>query len=230
MLLIIMPVCLVILFLAMQKIEQSRQIEELSGIVEKKELRISSPVFGTIKSFPAEEGTVVKKNQIIAVIDIINEIDTSRLSTEIYSYDEDAQTISIKSPTDAVIFTKELAEKSSIKPQENILTLHPLTHTVIKIKVNSEKDLKSFEGLTLTDDENIFHYPLILSNRMPETDKDGNTFYYATLQYPEFSHKLYKNQKVVIEVQRAEKALTGKIETVLGNFTKELTSTITQYL
>lgn len=219
-----MPLSLAVLFFAMQKIEQSRQIEELKATVETKELVISSPVFGSIAQFNVQEGELVKKNQTIAKINILDENDITQIDSDLYSYDESENVVFIKSPTDAVVFTKNLAEKSSIKPQETIITLHPIENTVIKIQVNTEKELESFDSIHLTNQNETFSEPIVLSKRLPVTDKQGNTFYYASLENAEFANKLYSNQKAIVKIRRADKALTGKIEKFFVNAAKNVAS------
>lgn len=226
MLLLIMPICVGILFFVMQKIEQSRQIVILNGSVENKELNISSPVFGSIEEFPVEEGTIVKKNQPLAVIAVIDKKNISSFSAQVYQYQEETNEVIVKSPVDAVVSVKELAEKSTVKPEANIVTLHPLTNTVIKIQVNSEKDLKNFESLIVTDKSESFSYDIALSDRLPVSDKAGNTFYYAKLKDPSAANDLYNNQKVVVKVRRTAKALTGRFEAMFADVSQQIATLI----
>jgi hypothetical protein len=229
-LMITVPLCLILVFFVMQKAEQSRQVEELKGTVEKKELTISSPVFGTIESFSLQEGQTIKKNQVIARIQIIDKKESLTLNSDIYSYDEKTGIVEVKSPTDAVLVKKELAEKSTIKPEENMMTLHPLTNTVIRIHADANTDVASFESVVVTDKNNTYSYTINLSKRLPVADKEGNVYYFATFNDQTQTKAFYNNQQVVVKARKQEKALTGKLEAAFQDISKNVIASVQGYI
>lgn len=215
-LLLVTPICIVIIIFAMQKAEQSREVVNLTAVIEKKELVISSPVFGSIEHFPFEEGDVVKANSTIAVINIIDQKESPELQSDVYVYNKLNGTITIKSPVDAVVAKKELAEKSTIKPEANLIILHPLSNTLIKIQTKDELPTKTFESTMLTNKQSSFNFPIVFSKKLPVSDKAGMIYYYANFVDQSKADLFYENQHVIVKVKKKSNALTGKLDNLFS--------------
>lgn len=229
-LILIIPVSLVVVFFVMQKAEESRQIEKLTGVIEKKEITLASPVFGSIEKFYVEEGDIVEKGQILADITIIDNKESISLSSDIYTHKNASTSVSLKSPAEAIVITKSFDEKSTIKPQETLVTLSPIEKTVVKIAVNKETDITEYEVLTLTDTKQSYHYPLTMTKRLPVADKEGNVFYFATLVDTEKAKYFYNNQQVIVEARKPKKALTGKVEAAMSLLSDKFMTYVQRYL
>lgn len=213
---LVAPICIVIFIFAMQKAEQSRQTDSLAANIEKKELVISSPVFGSIEEFPVAEGEVVKANTTLAVINIIDQKESLQLKSDVYSYNEGNGVITIKSPVDAVVSKKAMAEKSNIKPEADLITLHPLSNTLIKIQSKVELPTTNYESIIMTDKNSTFKYPVVFSKKQPVSDKTGMIFYYASFVDQSKADDFYDNQRVIIKARKKPNALTGRIDTLLS--------------
>lgn len=213
---IVTPISIGIIIFAMQKAEQSREVLNLTAVIEKKELVISSPVFGSIEQFPFEEGDVVKANSTIAVINIIDQKESPELQSDVYVYNKQNGTITIKSPVDAVVAKKELAEKSTIKPEANLIILHPLSNTLIKIQTKDELPIKTFDSTLLTDKQSSFSLPIVFSKKLPVSDKTGMIYYYASFVDQAKADSFYENQHVIVRVKKKPNALTGKLDSLFS--------------
>jgi hypothetical protein len=212
---IVVPISLIGIFFVIQQAENYRGTETLQAKVEKKELLISSPVFGTVEQISGHEGDIVTRGQTLATINVLDKKPTASIAAEMYQYSEDEEKVVVKSPVDGVIARIELAEKSNVKPEGNVITIHPRKNT--QIKIQSKKPLSTYTDMYLTDENGSVKYPITLTDRLPVSDTSGNVYYFATFSDEQDADDFYTHQEVFVKGTRPSGILTKKVNQIIQN-------------
>lgn len=175
----------------------------LSGKVNKSQLMISSPVFGELTSIPVYEGEYVKKGQIVSKIKVISHPqDTTLLNTDVFSYNNDELTL--KSPTDGVIASVLVAEKSTISPQTTFITIFPIDKTTVWISLPMSEAIQDYKNLTVSVKKDTIKYPILIRKAYPVKVDQNNQVYIASFKNNQDSKNFYDQQQVNIYAEKIE--------------------------
>lgn len=175
----------------------------LRGSVEKKELRVISPVFGSIESFPIGEGQFVKKGDILATIKVFGAgSEKPNINSTIFDFDGDK--IDVINPEDGVVAKKLFAEKTVLKPGIDFLVLYPIKGAVVKFGLPDSKDqLAKYASLVVLD--NGREYLLKVAETLPvDSQINGERNYYGVFDDEEDSKNFYNNQKIEIKAVKQQ--------------------------
>lgn len=205
------------------------------GKIDKKELKISSPVFGKIQDFSIPEGKVVQKNEVIALIKDIGTTGGKR--TDIVADDNTIITnnvLSIMSPQKATIAKKIYAEGSNIYIYEPFITLYPLNETYVKLYL--PKDIKLNEYTKFFIIGSGTNQEVTIGKIRPDTadTQDDPTLktYVASFDNIDNSVQFAQNQKVTVRGEKIVKngtitTIFLDIKTGFQNFTTNIGSIFT---
>lgn len=202
---LVIGICIAVLVVvfAFNKISSNSEHDTFSGTVNKKELVITSPSFATIEKLNVYEGQLVKKGDELANLKILiqpkNQSDAGTL-IDSETYKAKGNNIMVYAPTDSIVGKVFYAEKSSVRPEIDIITLYPLQSSSIIIN-DKFKDFKpgDYNDLFLqkqsTDKDK---YLIKLLDTFPvDSQKDGGKTFYAAFAKNEDS-KLFDNGGDVI--------------------------------
>ena len=122
-----------------------RGYDTLDATVDKKELKISSPVYGVIENLSLVEGQIIHKSQILCIIAPITDEENQipQLETDIYHFQDGK--IYISSPVDGIIAQRLVADHTTIKALDYFITIQPFDETFINVDLPSGASLSNYQ-------------------------------------------------------------------------------------
>ncbi len=189
-----------------RSIKADRNYDTFNAKIEKRELRIVSPVFGNIENFSVLEGQLVKKGDLIAIIKFFS-VDKEKPSiVDSRTFTIQDNEVRVISPVDSIVAKKLLAENSVLKPGVDFLVLYPLKEAVVKVSVpKSGSDLSNYKKLSVVDEGEEF--PIQYIKLLPiDQDSSGGNINFAEFLNIEDSKRFYNGQEVIVKGEKDGKS------------------------
>jgi hypothetical protein len=205
-LIIAIGIAVLIISLTFGVVNSKYKYDEFTGKVTKKELIITSPSFAIIESLNVYEGELVKKGDQLANLKIITEpnsqsISDTLVSDDTYKISKDKNNVIVYAPSDGIVGSVSYAEKSSVRPELQILTLYPLASSSVLIDDKLQNfNISNYSELSIqkqNDSKDISPIKL-LSTYPVDSPKDGGTTLYANFVKNTDSNQFNNGEDVVI--------------------------------
>ncbi len=198
--------CTAVVF-AIDKLQQLNNIDSLSGNIKMQELHISLPVFGTITELDIQEGQLVKKGDIIAKINFINEPSTTFPNSDILKFD--SGTITVISPEDARVANVFFPQGSVLKRETDFLVLYPFKDTTITFTLPDKNSrIEDYSEFYINDESNK-SYKIKVTGSLASGNNKNQKIYYSQFEDPKDSQFFYNKED--IEVIAKKKKITNSL-------------------
>ncbi|NTV30995.1 hypothetical protein HGA91_03400 [candidate division WWE3 bacterium] len=176
---IIMIVSLGVIMVIVNAANLRQGMDQLTGTIEKKELRISSPVYGIVEELPIYDGQLIHKNQIIAVITPITDTENPLPTINSAMYRIENNKIYVISPAESIVSGKEVAAGSTVKALDYFVSLQPFDDSTVIVELPSKTDLSSYTDFFAQNHATRDLYQLNSLNLLPTASISSRSVQYV---------------------------------------------------